>query len=113
MSQGDTIRIVDKAAFPAKVTAIRDAAAALRAAAAELPHITDTAAREGGSFTRDGATAPVYKPLLDGLATWLESIGPAVRAVCDSAENAAATARAKFDGITSTDHAAADAVRHA
>ena len=110
MSNGDNITIVDKAAFPAKVSAIRDAITQLRASAAALSQITDTAPKESGSFTRDGAPAPVYSPLLEELKGWLDAIAPAAKAVCDSAENAAATAEAKFTAITTTDSAAAAAV---
>jgi hypothetical protein len=110
VSTGDTITIGDKAAFPAKVSAIRDATAQLRTAAAALSQIADTAAKESASFTRDGAPAPVYTPLLEELRAWLNAISPAAKAVCDSAENAAATAEAKFTAITTTDSAAAAAV---
>lgn len=110
MSTGDTITIVDKAAFPAKVSAIRDATTQLRTAAEALSQIADTAAKESASFTRDGAPAPVYNPLIEELRAWLNTIAPAVKAVCDSAENATATAEAKFTAITTTDSTAAGAV---
>lgn len=113
MSAGDTVTIVDKSAFPAKVAAIRDAATRLRTAGAALTRIADTAAREAASFTCDGAPAPVYRPLLAELRAWLAAASPAVEAICDSAENAAATAEAKFAAITATDSAAAAAAAHA
>lgn len=110
MGSGNTITINDKAAFPAKVAAIRDAATQLDSAAGSLKDILELAQKESASFTATGSSAPVYGPLLDALRAWLDAVGPAVTSVCGSAENCAATAAEKFTRMTDTDSAAAGAV---
>lgn len=109
MSDGK-VQIHDKDAFPSKIAAIRTAEAELRAAAGALNAIAETASTEASSFTADRTVAPVYRPLLAGISEWIGAATAAVGSVCDSAENCAATAEAKFTAITTTDSAAAAAV---
>lgn len=106
MADGDTIEITDRASFPAKITAIRDAAGALRAFGDQLGRIVAEADKEASSFTT-GGPAPVYTELLTGLRAWHGAVKPAIAAVCDGADNCADTAQDKFTKITGVDDAAA------
>lgn len=110
MTTPDTITIVDKAAFPAKVAAVRAAAAQLVTASKALRQLEATAAKEAGSFTKDGSPAPIYDPLLSGLRGWLDAVEPAAAAIAVSAENCIGTAEKKFIGITTTDAEGAAAI---
>jgi hypothetical protein len=98
----DVISIKNAETFPAKIEAIRAAAAQLRVATDALSQITDTAEKEASSFTR-GVPAPVYDPLQKALAGWVGAIKPAMGMLANNAENGAATAEWKFRGTVDTD----------
>lgn len=106
MSSGGTIEIADRAAFPGRIAAIRDAASELRALGDDLERLVDEASKEAASFTIDGP-APVYAEIIDGLRAWHKAARDATTAVCDSASHCAADAEAKFTGINGVNDDAA------
>ncbi len=110
---GDSIAVHDREGFPAKIAALRDAAGAIRAAAAQLPRITEEATREAASFTRDGKPAPVYAPLLRELQRWQEQLQAAADSVATSITNAAGTAEYKVTGFNAADAAGEAAINTA
>lgn len=112
MSNGNTVDILDKDAFPSKVTSLRSAASDVRTKAAALAQIIDAAEKEAASFTVDGTPAPVYNPLLESLRTWWKALASSVAATCESADNCADTAEAKFNGIVAVDSHAAAAIQN-
>lgn len=110
---GDSIAVHDREGFPAKIAALRDAAGAIRTAAAQLPRITEEATREAASFTRDGKPAPVYAPLLRELQRWQEQLQAAADSVATSITNAAGTAEYKVTGFNAADAAGEGAINTA
>ncbi|MFA5710752.1 hypothetical protein [Mycolicibacterium sp.] len=112
MADGDTIEIVDRGAFPGRITAIREASQTLRGLSEQLERIVNEADKEAASFTTAGSPAPVYAGITAGLRTWHGAVKAAIAAVCDGADNCAATADEKFQKITAADDAAAARIKN-
>ena len=106
MGTGNTISIADRDGFGAKVTAVTEAAADLRAVSGELDAILAGVTNEAAQFTADGAQAPVYAEAVTGIGDWTEAAKTASTAAAASAEACAQTLDEKFTKITGADDAA-------
>lgn len=111
------VKIEDPEAFPGKIAKIKAAAAALRDLREDVELIlTSTDPAKPGVIyatsraTTTGKPAPIFDPMLEALALWVEKMQATIDAACDSADNCADTAYGQFLAIMSVDEAAAKTI---